>query len=67
MNKQDATLKRCFGDPRKVADCEWEDLSKLRTLGKSQQPMPRLADLLLSLSEPGKEHVWVLLDIKVPA
>ncbi|KAL5338942.1 PLC-like phosphodiesterase [Aspergillus crustosus] len=61
----DATLKRCFGVPRKVADCEWEYLSTLRTLDESKQQMVSLHDLLLYVSEPGNEHVWILLDIKM--
>lgn len=28
--------------------------------------MPRLQDLLEYLAQPEQEHVWVLLDIKVP-
>ncbi|KAL4883582.1 PLC-like phosphodiesterase [Aspergillus karnatakaensis] len=60
----DVTLKRCFGDPRKVADCTWEDLSKLRTVDQAKEPLPRLADLLLYLAEPQNEHMWILLDIK---
>ena len=28
--------------------------------------MPRLQDLLEYLTQPGTEHVWLLLDIKVP-
>lgn len=27
--------------------------------------MPRLVDLLEYLAQPGQEHIWVLLDIKV--
>ncbi len=28
--------------------------------------MPRLKDILEYLSSPGLEHIWLLLDIKVP-
>lgn len=27
--------------------------------------MPRLVDVLECLRQPGREHIWVLLDIKV--
>lgn len=27
--------------------------------------MPRLVDVLEYLRQPGREHIWVLLDIKV--
>ncbi|KAK8115162.1 hypothetical protein PG999_007231 [Apiospora kogelbergensis] len=60
----DGTLKRCFGEDRKVADCDWSYLSTLRTTRKPPQPMPRLVDLLEYLAQPGQEHIWVLLDIK---
>ncbi|KAL2871236.1 uncharacterized protein BJX67DRAFT_370024 [Aspergillus lucknowensis] len=50
-----------------IADCDWEYLSKLRTLGESREAMPRLVDLLSYLSEPEQEHIWLLLDIKVAA
>ncbi|KAI9835997.1 MAG: hypothetical protein M1837_003546 [Sclerophora amabilis] len=61
----DATLKRCFGEDRKIIDCDWKYLSGLRTLAAPHEPMPRLKDLLRYLALPGAEHVWVLLDIKL--
>lgn len=61
----DPTLKRCYGKPDKIIDCEWEYLSTLRTTGENPQPMPRLLDLLDYLASPGLEELWVLLDIKV--
>ena len=61
----DPTLKRCYGKPDKIIDCEWEYLSTLRTIGENPQPMPRLLDLLEYLASPGLEGLWVLLDIKV--
>jgi phosphatidylglycerol phospholipase C len=64
-NTQDATLKRCFGEEKKVADCDWSYLSTLRTIREPRQPMPRLTDLLEYLAQPSQEHMWVLLDIKV--
>lgn len=62
---QDATLKRCFGEDTKVADCDWSYLSTLRTTREPRQPMPRLVDLLEYMAQPEVEHIWVLLDIKV--
>lgn len=62
---QDATLKRCFGEEAKIADCGWEYLKELRTLKEPRQPMPRLLDLLRYLNTPGLEDIWVLLDIKL--
>jgi len=61
----DPTLKRCFGKPDKIRDCDWAYLSTLRTTGANPQPMPRLLDLLTYLAEPGLEALWVLLDIKM--
>ncbi|KAK8110183.1 glycerophosphoryl diester phosphodiesterase [Apiospora kogelbergensis] len=60
----DATLRRCFGDPRKVADCDWSELSMLRTLSEPQQHMCRLVELLEYVTQPELGHVWLLLDIK---
>ncbi|CAK7565151.1 MAG: hypothetical protein SEPTF4163_003060 [Sporothrix epigloea] len=60
----DPTLKRCFGRTEKIADCDWTFLETLRTIADPNVPMARLADLLEFLSEPGRESVWVLLDIK---
>jgi hypothetical protein len=57
-------LKRCFGRPEKVIDCDYEFLSKMRTLKEPHEPMPRLADLLEYLAQPGLEDIWVMLDIK---
>ncbi|KAJ5542716.1 Glycerophosphoryl diester phosphodiesterase [Penicillium sp. DV-2018c] len=48
----DPSLLRCFGVKTKVKDCDWEYLKTLRTLKAPHEPMPR-------------EHIWVLLDIKV--
>lgn len=61
----DADLKRCFGIKKKIIDCDWVELSQLRTLQEPHEPMPRLLDLLEYLAQPGLEHIWVLLDIKV--
>lgn len=61
----DATLKRCFGEDMKIADCEWEYLKELRTLKEPRQSMPRLLDLLRYLNTPGLEDIWALLDIKL--
>jgi tubulin gamma len=40
-------------------------LSKLKTLKEPHESMPRLADLLEYLAQPGMEEIWVMLDIKV--
>lgn len=60
----DRSLKRCFGIDKKIADCEWSELSRIRTLQPPHEPMPRLVDLLLYLAQPDLQHIWVLLDIK---
>ncbi len=61
----DADLKRCFGIKKKIIDCDWAELAQLRTLQEPHEPMPRLLDLLEYISQPGIEHIWVLLDIKL--
>ncbi|KAK8017684.1 Phosphatidylglycerol phospholipase C [Apiospora rasikravindrae] len=61
----DATLKRCFGDARRVVDYDWEVLKAVRTLKEPTQPMPRLIDLLEYLGQPEQRDIWLLLDIKV--
>ncbi|KAL5119574.1 hypothetical protein ACEQ8H_002420 [Pleosporales sp. CAS-2024a] len=61
----DKDLKRCFGRDEKLLDCDYEFLSKLRTLEEPHEPLPRLADLLEYLAQPGLEDIWVLLDIKL--
>ncbi|KAJ5403206.1 hypothetical protein N7509_003077 [Penicillium cosmopolitanum] len=60
----DANLKRCFGVKKKVADCDWAELKSLRTLMEPHEPMPRLVDVLEFVRQPGREHIWLLLDIK---
>ena len=62
---QDATLKRCFGEDKKIIDCDWNYLKTLRTLREPHEAMPRLKDLLEFLTTPGLEEIWVLLDIKL--
>lgn len=61
----DKDLKRCFGRDEKIIDCDYEFISKLRTLKEPHEPMPRLSDLLEYLAQPGLENIWVLLDIKL--
>ncbi|KAF2729380.1 tubulin-domain-containing protein [Polyplosphaeria fusca] len=61
----DKDLKRCFGRPEKIAECDWEFLSGVKTLKEPHESMPRLLDLLEYLAEPGLEDIWVLLDIKL--
>ncbi|OTB00187.1 hypothetical protein M426DRAFT_268218 [Hypoxylon sp. CI-4A] len=60
----DPTLKRCFSQPFKIADCYWEYLSTLRTLREPKQPMPRLVDLVEYIAQPEQAHIWLSLDIK---
>ncbi|KAL4945916.1 hypothetical protein BDV06DRAFT_183612 [Aspergillus oleicola] len=40
-------------------------MSTLRTTQAPHVPMPRLLDILKYLREPGREKLWVLLDIKM--
>ncbi|KAH0833512.1 hypothetical protein AYO21_05189 [Fonsecaea monophora] len=61
----DADLKRCFGKKEKIIDCDWDYLSTLRTTKAPHVPMPRLRDLLEYVAQPGMEHMWLLLDIKL--
>lgn len=58
-------MKRCFGRPDKIVERDWAYISEQRTIQAPHEPMPRLADLLEYLASPGKEHLWLLLDIKV--
>ncbi|KAF3049267.1 gamma-tubulin [Didymella keratinophila] len=61
----DKNLKRCFGRSEKLIDVDYEFVSKLKTLKEPHESMPRLADLLEYLAQPGLEDVWLLLDIKL--
>ncbi|KAI8943183.1 hypothetical protein NX059_001212 [Plenodomus lindquistii] len=61
----DKDLKRCFGREEKIIDCDYEFLSGLRTLKAPHESLPRLADLLEYLAQPGLEEIWVMLDIKL--
>lgn len=56
---------RCYGIKKKVADCDWEYLRTLRTLQAPHEPMPRLVDVLEYLRQPGRDNLWIVLDIKV--
>ncbi|KAK4225325.1 glycerophosphoryl diester phosphodiesterase [Podospora fimiseda] len=63
----DASLKRCFGIDKKVADCDWSYLSSLRTQAEPHVPLARLSDLLTYIAQPDHQAVhpiWILLDIK---
>jgi phosphatidylglycerol phospholipase C len=62
---KDINLQRCFGVKKKVNECDWEYLETLRTVQAPHEPMPRLLDVLEYLRQPGREHIWVMLDIKV--
>jgi len=61
----DATLKRCYGRPEKIINCNWADIKHVRTVAEPHEPMPRLTDLLEYLAQPGLEEIWLLLDIKL--
>ncbi|KAJ5657068.1 hypothetical protein N7507_009018 [Penicillium longicatenatum] len=61
----DASLQRCYGVKKKVTECDWDYLQTLRTVEAPHEPMPRLVDVLEYLRQPGREHIWVLLDIKL--
>lgn len=62
---QDATLKRCFGVDKKIAECDWEYLSTLKSLRAPHTGMPRLKDVLELFAEQDMEKIWLMLDIKV--
>lgn len=62
---KDASLRRCYGVKKKVIECDWEYLQTLRTVQAPHEPMPRLVDVLEYLRQPGREHIWVMLDTKV--
>ncbi|KAJ4155620.1 hypothetical protein LMH87_000856 [Akanthomyces muscarius] len=61
----DATLKRCYGVAKKIADCDWEYISTLRSLRSPHVGMPRLSDVLGLLAEDGMQKTWCVLDIKI--
>lgn len=60
----DFTLTRCFGIDKKINECDWEYLSTLRTVREPREKMIRLSDFLEFISAKGRDHIWVLLDIK---
>ncbi|QGA13009.1 hypothetical protein EYB26_000654 [Talaromyces marneffei] len=60
----DPTLIRCFGINKKINECDWEYLSTLETIREPRGKMLRLSDFLEFVSSKGRDHVWVLLDIK---
>ncbi|CAG7917946.1 unnamed protein product [Penicillium olsonii] len=61
----DPNLERCYGVKQNVGDCDWEYLKTLRTLQAPHEPIPRFIDVLEYLRQPGREHIWILLDIKL--
>ena len=65
LRDKDASLKRCYGEDKLVANCDWDYLSTIRTLAAPHEPMPRLVDLLSFLAQPECKDIWVLLDIKM--
>jgi len=62
---QDATLQRCFGIKKKVKECDWAYLKTIHTLEAPHEPMARLVDVLEFMRQPGREHISIVLDIKV--
>ncbi|KAL8942903.1 MAG: hypothetical protein Q9216_001378 [Gyalolechia sp. 2 TL-2023] len=61
----DTTLKRCFGKPDKIIDCNWGYVSDLRTIQEPHSAMPSLRELLQYLASSEKEDTWLLLDVKL--
>ncbi|KAI1435232.1 PLC-like phosphodiesterase [Xylaria sp. CBS 124048] len=60
----DGNLKREFGSASKVSDLTWSEISELRTVKEPHERMPRLIDLMEYVDQPGRENVWLMLDIK---
>ena len=58
-------MKRCYGVAKKIADCDWEYISTLRSSRSPHVGMPRLSDVLGLLAENGMQKTWCVLDIKV--
>ncbi|KAM3555855.1 hypothetical protein MY1884_005377 [Beauveria asiatica] len=62
----DASLKRCFGVAKRIADCDWEYISTLRSVRRPHVGMPRLSDVLRLLAEEeSMQKTWCVLDIKI--
>ncbi|KAM3467716.1 hypothetical protein MY5147_008651 [Beauveria neobassiana] len=61
----DASLKRCFGVAKRIADCDWSYISTLRSLRPPHVGMPRLSDVLGLLAEEDMQKTWCVLDIKI--
>ena len=55
----DETLERVCGDPRRVIDCTYEELSKLRLCGTDEK-IPTLAALI----ELSKKKIPLLIELK---
>lgn len=62
---QDQSLERCFGVKKNVEDCDWEYLKTVKMTQEPHEPVPRFSELLEYLAQPGSEHVWAFLDVKV--
>jgi hypothetical protein len=60
--QHDPDLKRNFGDPRKIIDLTWDELSPLRTT-KGRQPLWRFDDLVAAARAAG---LRLMLDSKDP-
>ena len=58
-------MERCFGEKKKIIDCDWKYLSTLRTVELPHEPMPQLRELLEYVAQPDLQYLWILLDIKL--
>lgn len=63
--REDPDLKRTLGVDKQIKQCDWEYLKGLKTRREPHEPLARLEDLLKLFRDPGWEHIWLLLDIKV--
>ncbi|KAI0024237.1 PLC-like phosphodiesterase [Xylariomycetidae sp. FL0641] len=61
----DRTLMRLFGDPRRVGELSWAELSRLPFKAPGEGRMIRLLDLLNWLEgDDERRRIWVMLDVK---
>jgi glycerophosphoryl diester phosphodiesterase len=60
--QHDPDLRENFGDPRKIIDVTWEEMSELRTKLANQPPW-RFEDLVQAARAAG---LWLMLDSKDP-
>lgn len=64
-SKQLGSLQRFFGLDKRIEDCEWSEIKDLRTTVEPSETIPTFEQVLRFMTEPGVEHVWLMLDIKV--